>query len=84
MIPADTERNISDEYNILTNELQKFNPELLDKPRMLAITKSDMIDDDLEEMLRPTLPKDIKIIFISSITGKNIQVLKDALWSVLN
>lgn len=84
MIPADTERNISDEYNILTNELQKFNPELLDKPRMLAITKSDMIDDDLEELLRPTLPKDIKIIFISSITGKNIQVLKDALWSVLN
>lgn len=84
MIPADTERNIGDEYRILLNELEEFNPELLDKPRLLAITKSDMIDDDLEALLRPTLPIDIPAIFISSITGKNIQRLKDALWEVLN
>lgn len=84
MIPADTERNIGDEYRILLNELEEFNPELLDKPRLLAITKSDMIDDDLEALLRPTLPIDIPAIFISSITGKNVQRLKDALWEVLN
>ena len=84
MIPADTERNIGDEYRILLNELEEFNPELLDKPRLLAITKSDMIDDDLEALLRPTLPQDIPAIFISSITGKNVQRLKDALWEVLN
>jgi GTP-binding protein len=57
---------------------------LLDKPRLLAITKCDLIDDDLEKMLRPTLPPDIEAIFISSVTGKNMQVLKDKLWSLLN
>jgi GTPase len=84
MIPADTERTISDEFNILVKELQEFNPELLDKPRLLAITKADLIDADLEAMLRPTLPPDISVIFISSITGHNIQVLKDKLWVILN
>ena len=84
MIPADTDRTISDEYNILINELQEFNPDLLDKPRLLAITKSDLIDADLETMLRPTLPKGIEAIFISAVTGKNIQQLKDLLWKMLN
>ncbi len=84
MVPADTDRKLSDEYDILINELQEFNPDLLDKPRLLAITKSDLIDADLEKMLRPTLPKDVEVIFISAVTGKNIQQLKDLLWKKLN
>ncbi len=84
MIPADTDRTISDEYGILIHELEEFNPDLLDKPRLLAITKADTIDEDLEKMLLPTLPKDVEIIFISSITGKNIQQLKDRLWEKLH
>ena len=56
MIPADTNRNIQEEYNILYNELQLYNPDLLDKPRILAISKCDLIDDELEKMLRATLP----------------------------
>jgi GTPase len=84
MIPADTERTLAEEFGILINELEQFNPDLLDKPRLLAITKSDLIDDDLEKMLRPTLPPGIEVFFISSITGKNIQKLKDKLWDMLN
>jgi GTP-binding protein len=84
MVPADTERTLTEEYDILIHELEEFNPDLLDKPRLLAITKCDLIDDDLEKMLRPTLPPDIEAIFISSVTGKNMQVLKDKLWSLLN
>ena len=84
MVPADTDRNISDEYNILLNELEEFNPELLDKPRLLAISKSDLVDEDLEKMLRPTLPEGIPTIFISAMTNKNLQALKDMLWKILN
>lgn len=84
MIPADTDRSISAEYKILLNELEEYNPELLDKPRLLAISKSDLIDDDLEKMLRPTLPKKVPAIFISAAANKNLQVLKDALWKLLN
>ncbi len=84
MIPADTDRSIKDEYKILLNELEKYNPDLLDKPRMLAIAKSDLIDADLEAMLKPTLPKGIPVIYISALTNKNIQKLKDALWKMLN
>ncbi len=84
MIPADTDRSIKEEYKILINELEKYNPDLLDKPRMLAITKSDLIDTDLEAMLKPTLPKGIPVIYISALTNKNIQKLKDALWKMLN
>ncbi|HNL40348.1 MAG TPA: 50S ribosome-binding GTPase, partial [Saprospiraceae bacterium] len=84
LIPSDTDRRISDEYDILINELREFNPELLDKPRLLAISKSDLIDADLEKMLRPTLPEGIEVIFISGVTGKNLQALKDKLWSMLN
>lgn len=84
MIPADTDRSIEAEYDILINELQEFNPDLLDKPRLLAITKSDLIDADLEKMLRPTLPKDVPAIFISAMTNKNLQELKDQLWRILN
>lgn len=84
MIPADTERVISDEYDILLNELAEYNPELLDKPRLLAISKSDLIDDDLEKMLHPTLPEGVPVIFISSMTNKNLQQLKNKLWEMLN
>ncbi len=84
MIPADTERVIRDEYAILLNELEEFNPDLLDKPRLLAISKSDLIDKDLENMLRPTLPDDVPIIFISAMTNKNLQELKNKLWTMLN
>ncbi len=84
LIPADTNRNLQGEYDILVNELRQFNPELLDKPRLLAITKADLIDDDLEKMLRETLPPDVPALFISSVTGKNIQGLKDRLWAMLN
>lgn len=84
MIPADTERSIGDEYAILLNELEEFNPDLLDKPRLLAISKSDLIDDELEKMLRATLPEGIPVIFISAMANKNLQQLKDLLWKMLN
>ncbi len=84
MIPADTERSIRDEFDILLNELEEFNPDLLDKPRLLAISKSDLIDDDLEKMLRPTLPEGVPVLFISAMTNKNLQQLKDLLWKMLN
>ncbi|TNE69791.1 MAG: GTPase ObgE [Bacteroidetes bacterium] len=84
MIPADTDRNLAEEYDILIRELQEFNPELLDKPRILAISKADLIDDDLEAMLRETLPPGVPAIFISAVTGKQIQQLKDQLWKALN
>ncbi len=78
MIPADAE-DISNEYRILLNELETYNPELLDKKRVLAITKSDMLDDELEDEIRKDLP-DIPYIFISSVANKNIDKLKDLLW----
>ncbi|MCC6461850.1 MAG: GTPase ObgE [Saprospiraceae bacterium] len=84
MIPSDTNRSLQEEYDILINEMRQFNPELLDKPQLLAITKADLIDDDLEQMLRATLPPGVPVIFISAITGKNLQLLKDELWKILN
>ncbi|MEO6037590.1 MAG: GTPase ObgE, partial [Saprospiraceae bacterium] len=84
MIPADTNRSIDEEYQILLKELQEFNPELLDKPRLLAVTKSDLIDKDLEKLLRPTLPTGIEVLFISALANKNIMALKELLWKYLN
>ncbi len=84
LIPGDTDRSIQAEYDILLNELHQFNPDLLDKPRLLAVSKADLLDDDLEQMLRDTLPPGIPVMFISAVTGKNIQRLKDMLWSALN
>jgi GTP-binding protein len=83
MIPCDTE-SIQKEYQILLNELKMFNEELLDKPRVLAITKSDLVDEELKELLRPELPADIPHIFISSVANIGIQELKDLLWKVMN
>ena len=83
-------KDIVDEYKILLNELKKFNPELLDKKRILAISKSDMMDDELEEEMRKDLNKRLKgknkvtFIFFSSASQKNLQQLKDLLWQQLN
>ncbi|WP_345161880.1 GTPase ObgE [Pontibacter saemangeumensis] len=76
--------DIAEEYRVLLNELEKFNPELLDKKRILAVTKSDMLDEELEEEMRKTLPSDLPAVFISSISGKNIMQLKDMIWEALN
>ncbi len=83
MIPADS-KDIKAEYAILNNELEQFNTELLHKKRLLAITKTDMLDDELMEEMKKELPKDVQTIFISSVTGKNIQELKDIIWRELN
>ena len=83
MVPADTD-DIKKEYSILCNELQQFNPDLVDKPRVLAITKCDMLDEELIQMLGEHLPEDVPHVFISSLTGQGIQELKDLLWVALN
>jgi len=83
MIPADAD-DIKKEYEILLNELTTFNPEMLDKRRILAITKSDMLDGELIEQMGRTLPRDIPSIFISSVTGFGITTLKDMIWEELN
>jgi GTP-binding protein len=83
MIPADT-NDISKEYKILLNELKDYNPELLDKHRILAITKCDLLDEELKIELRKEIPEDIQTILISSITEEGLSTLKDALWEKLN
>ena len=83
MVPADTD-DYQREYEILLNELVVYNPELADKNRILAITKSDMLDDEMQAEIELQLPKDIPHIFISSVTGQNIMALKDKIWSALN
>ena len=83
MVPADSD-DITKEYNILLNELKNFNPEMLDKQRVLAITKCDMLDQELMDEIEPTLPQDVPHVFISAISGLGINVLKDILWEELN
>ena len=83
MVPGDTD-DIKREYEILLHELQNFNPEMLDKHRVLAVTKSDLLDDELVEMLRETLPDDLPCVFISSVTGQGLDELKNVLWQELN
>jgi GTP-binding protein len=83
LIPADT-NNIAGEYQILLNELARYNPELLDKQRILAVSKSDLLDDELEQAITKELPADIPSIFISAITHKGVMALKDLLWQELN
>lgn len=82
MVPADAD-DIAKEYEILLNELAQFNPQLLDKHRILAITKCDMLDDELIEEIRKTLPEGIPHVFISSVTGQGITELKDVLWRAI-
>ena len=83
MVPGDTD-DIKREYEILLNELAQFNPEMLDKQRVLAITKCDLIDEELMSMLEPNLPSDIPHVFISGVSGLGLQQLKDILWKELN
>jgi GTP-binding protein len=84
MVPADTNRTIKQEYDILLHELKEYNPELIHKPRVLAITKSDMLDDELMAEMKKELPTDVPSIFISSVAQKNISELKDLLWKEIN
>ena len=83
MVPGDTD-DIKREYEILLNELANFNPEMLDKHRVLAVTKTDLLDDELVEMLKETLPSDLPVVFISSVANKGLDELKDVLWRELN
>lgn len=83
MIPAES-KDIRKEYKILLNELKMYNPELLDKKRVLAISKSDLLDEELIKMLKKELPRGIHSVFISSLTGFGLQELKDLLWKELN
>jgi GTP-binding protein len=82
MVPADS-KNIRAEYAILLNELEQYNPELLDKSRILAVTKSDLLDDELESEIKKDLP-DLPYVFISSIANTGLMKLKDLIWNVLN
>ena len=83
MVPADSD-DIKKEYEILLGELREYNPELLDKDRLLAITKCEMVDQEIIDHLKTTLPEGIPTYFISSVAMQGITELKDALWAVLN
>ncbi len=82
MVPADAD-DIVEQYNILLNELQQFNPQLSDKHRILAISKSDLLDEELIEEIGKTLPEDLPHVFISAVTGQGITELKDVLWRAI-
>ena len=83
MVPGDTDDS-RHEYEVLLNEVSTFNPQLLDKQRVLAITKSDLLDDELVELLSQNLPDDLPHVFISAVAGKGLTELKDILWEALN
>lgn len=83
MVSAES-ADIKKEYQILVKELKKYNPEMLDKKRILAITKADMLDEELVKLIKKELPKQIPHIFISSMAMQNIDALKDLLWKELN
>lgn len=85
LIPADS-KDITKEYEILLDELRRYNPEMLDKQRLVAISKSDMLDAELMEMMKVELDNDLKVpyLFISSVAQKGLQELKDSLWKLLN
>ncbi len=83
MVPADSD-DIRKDYEILLNELREFNPELADKSRVLAISKSDMLDDELRDELAKELPEGVPAVFISAVTGQGLTELKDLLWREIN
>jgi GTP-binding protein len=83
LIPADAS-NIKEQYNILLKELEKYNPELLDKKRILAISKVDMLDEDLMKEMELEIPKDIPYVFISSVSQFNLEKLKDLIWQAIH
>lgn len=82
MVPADAD-DIAEQYRVLLSELERFNPELMNKQRILAISKSDMLDDELMDEIRKTLPDDLPHVFISAVSGLGIQELKDVLWGAI-
>jgi GTP-binding protein len=83
MVPADAD-DVRKEYEILLSELTQYNPELLDKQRLLAVTKCDMLDEQLMGEVQQHLPEGIPTVFISSVSGYNIARLKDMLWEALH
>jgi len=83
MVPADS-KDIRQDYQVLLNELKEYSPELLDKDRLLAVTKCDMLDEEMMEQLRPELPKDVEHVLISSVSGLGLEELKDKLWKKLH
>lgn len=83
MIPADAD-SIRKQYKILLNELEKYNPELLDKKRVLAVTKADMLDEEMMQQMKNDIPEDLPSIFISSVSQFNLEKLKDLLWQAIN
>lgn len=83
IVPADAD-SIIDQYNILLHELEMYNPELMYKPRLLGISKSDLIDEELRRMITPELPKEIEHAFFSGVSGKGLTELKDKIWDILN
>lgn len=83
LVPADTSRSIQEEYDILLHELKEYNPELMHKPRILAISKSDLLDDELKGEMKADLP-DLPYVFISSVAQKGLLELKDLLWKSIN
>ena len=83
MVPSDA-NDIAKEYKILLRELQKYNPELLDKDKILAVSKSDMLDEELKAEIEKELPKDLPSLFISSVTQQGLTELKELIWKKLN
>jgi GTP-binding protein len=83
VIPADS-NNHKEEFDVLHNELEQYNPEMLQKDFLIAISKSDMLDDELKEAISAELPSNVPHLFFSSITQKGLIELKDALWEMLN
>ena len=83
MIPADSNDH-KKEFDILRNELEQYNPEMLQKDFIIAISKSDMLDDELKEAIAKELPKNVPHVFISSVTNTGLSALKDLLWDTLN
>lgn len=79
MVPADAD-DVPEQYNILVRELTQFNPQLADKPRVLAVSKSDLLDQELKDEIMKTLPEDVPHVFISAVTGEGLTELKDMLW----
>jgi len=83
IIPADAE-DINKAYQILLNELETYNPELIDKPRLVAISKSDMLDSEMESLISESIDIDVPFLFFSSVTQNGITELKDELWKMMN
>jgi GTP-binding protein len=83
LIPADSD-DIKKEYKILEKELKLYNKELTHKPRVIGISKADLLDDELKRLLAKELPKKIPHVFFSSLTNENIPMLKDVLWKMMN